>query len=137
MRILILEDDTTSRIILNRMLSQFGEVVLATNGKEAIDAYFESCNQNKRFELICLDIMVPQIDGQEVLRIIRNKEKDLGFDNLKNRSQIVMITALNDIDNVLTSFNEQCEGYIIKPFNKEKIVTTMQKLGLLPSEIGQ
>ncbi len=81
--------------------------------------------------MVCLDIMVPEMDGQEVLRIMRAEERKAGRKLLKDKSHIVMITALNDIENVMSSFTEQAEGYIIKPFNKEKISKTLIQLGLI------
>jgi two-component system chemotaxis response regulator CheY len=131
MRILILEDDFTSSAILQRILSEFGEVTVTANGREAVEIYKSSLNKSEKFDLICLDIMVPELDGQEVLKMIRNEEKKLKKDSLLDRAQIVMITALNDIENVMESFTEQCEGYIIKPFNKDKIMKTLSQLGLI------
>ncbi len=131
MRILIMEDDFTSATVLQKIMSEYGEVVIASDGREAVDIYLDNANKKQRFQLICLDIMVPEIDGQEVLKIIRNHENENGLSNLKLRAKVVMITALNDIDNLMSSFREQCEGYIIKPFSREKINKTLSQLGLI------
>ncbi len=131
MKILILEDDYTSRTILQKILSQYGDVTTASDGLQAVEEFKKSIVEDFKFDLICLDIMVPGIDGQEVLRIIRAEETKCGRILLKDRSQIVMITALNDIENVMSSFTEQAEGYVIKPFNKDKISKTLLQLKLI------
>lgn len=131
MKILIMEDDFTSATVLQKIMSEFGDVTLASDGKEAITIYTNSFTNGERYDLICLDIMVPEIDGQEVLRIIRNHEIENGNSSLEKRSKIVMITALNDIDNLMESFREQCEGYIIKPFSREKIRRTLSQLNVI------
>lgn len=131
MRILVMEDDFTSATVLQKIMSEYGEVIVAGDGREAVNIYFDYASKNQRFDLICLDIMVPEIDGQEVLKIIRNHETENGMNNLKLRAKIVMITALNDIDNLMSSFREQCEGYIIKPFSREKINKTLSQLDLI------
>ena len=131
MKILIMEDELTSRMLLQHLMSEYGEIDAVVNGQEALDAFEKSVDLNQRYDLICLDIMVPEIDGQEVLRRIREMEEKLGLDGLYTRTKVVMITALNDVDNFLTAFNEQCEGYIMKPFNREKIQSTMKSLNFI------
>lgn len=131
MKILILEDDFTSSAILQRILSEYGEIIATSDGLSAVNEFKKSLANNEKFDLVCLDIMVPEIDGQEVLRIIRAEERKAGRISLNDRSHVVMITALNDIENVMSSFTEQAEGYIIKPFNKEKISKTLIQLELI------
>jgi two-component system, chemotaxis family, chemotaxis protein CheY len=131
MKILILEDDYTSSAVLQKILNQYGEVTVTSDGFRAIEEFKKSLSNDFKYDLICLDIMVPQIDGQEVLRMIRAEELKAGRARLKDRSQIIMITALNDIENVMSSFTEQAEGYIIKPFSKEKISKTLLQLKLI------
>ena len=135
MRILVLEDDLMSRILLQKILSEFGEVVAVVNGNEAIQAHKSALSSGLDYDLICLDIMVPEIDGQAVLYHIREFEEQLGKDRLNERATIVMITALNDKNNLMTAFNHQCEGYILKPFSKEKIEQSLLELGLVKTLI--
>lgn len=131
MTILIMEDDFTSATVLQKIMSEFGDVTLASDGKEAVAIYLDNHSKGAKFDLICLDIMVPEIDGQEVLKIIRTHEIENGNNSLQKRSKIVMITALNDIENLMESFREQCEGYIIKPFSREKIRRTLNQLNIV------
>ena len=114
MRSLICEDEFGCRKILLRMLSELGECDVAAKGDEALDAYVEAQQRGKPYDLICLDIMLPNLSGQEILREIRRHEEAHGIGGL-DRVKIIMTTGLSDPQTVLESFREGCEGYIIKP----------------------
>jgi two-component system chemotaxis response regulator CheY len=75
MRILIVEDEYISRVLLSEMLSAYGTCQVAINGEEAVEMIKSSFETNKRFDLVCLDIMMPLMDGQEVLCCIGEMEK--------------------------------------------------------------
>jgi two-component system, chemotaxis family, chemotaxis protein CheY len=130
MKILIVEDEFVSRHVLQELLNPFGECNMAVNGKEAIEAFELALTENKPYNLVCLDIMLPEMDGQEVLKRMRATEKSHhigGLDGVK----IIMTTALEDFDNIKRAFIEQCEGYLVKPITREKILTQMKELGLI------
>ena len=78
MRTLIVEDDFTSRILLQTFLSRYGECHIAVNGTEAIEAFRTANAQNRRYDLICMDIIMPEMDGDEALRQIRSIEQASG-----------------------------------------------------------
>jgi two-component system, chemotaxis family, chemotaxis protein CheY len=130
MKFLVVEDDVVSYTIVEKILSRFGVCVIATDGLAAITTFEAAVRDGERFDLVCLDIMLPGMDGQEVLkhlRTIEEKQGILGEDGVK----VVMITALGDNRNILEAFRSQCEGYIIKPVTKEKILLQLTALGLL------
>jgi two-component system chemotaxis response regulator CheY len=130
MKFLVVEDDVVSYTIVEKILSRFGRCVIATDGLAAVNSFESALKTGERFDLICLDIMLPEINGQEVLKRIRNLEKKhgiLGEDCVK----IVMMTALGDNRNIIEAFRSQCEGYIIKPVTKEKILLQLTALDLL------
>jgi two-component system chemotaxis response regulator CheY len=129
MRILIVEDDFISRRLLCRYLEPHGECDVAVNGSEAVQAVRQSLEAGRAYDLICLDIMMPDLDGQEALRQIRNleREKDEGAGA---RMRIIMTTALEDNDNVSQAFREQCDGYVTKPVDKKRFLQTLVDIGL-------
>jgi two-component system chemotaxis response regulator CheY len=88
MRILIAEDDSIGRRLLQKYLSNYGECDIAIDGLEAIDSFLVGINENKRYDLICLDIMMPKLDGIKVLRAIRDIEKQKGLTD-EERSNIL------------------------------------------------
>ena len=130
MKTLIAEDDASCSILLQKFLSPYGTCKVAVDGLEAVAAFKEAHEEKEPFDLVCLDIMMPGMDGQEVLKEIRKWEElhgILGLDGVK----IVMTTALDDNENILTSFREQCEAYVVKPLEKNKLLTEIKLLGLL------
>ena len=133
MNILIAEDDYVSRKVLLGHLTHYGHCETAVDGVEAVDAISLSFENNKPFDLIFLDIMMPNMDGQEALTHIREIEAQNNV-RVGDGSLVVMTTALSDSHNVLKAFNGQCEAYIVKPVTREKIVNQLIDLGLLSSE---
>jgi len=132
MKILIAEDDLTSRKFLFKFLSKYGECDLVVDGLEALDAFLISLKENKSYDLICLDIMMPKVDGVRVLKHIRDLETQKGILPEK-RSKIIMTTALAETQIVQNAFDIGCDSYAAKPIDTAKFVEVLQKLGLLDS----
>jgi two-component system chemotaxis response regulator CheY len=133
MRILIAEDDMTSRKFLSKFLSQYGECDVVVDGMEALDAYLISVKENDPYDVICLDIMMPKVDGVKVLKAIRDFEKQRGLLPEK-RVKIIMITALADTEYVHKAFEIGCEAYAAKPIDTEKLIEVMMKLEIIRTE---
>jgi two-component system chemotaxis response regulator CheY len=130
MRILIAEDDMASRKFLSRFLSKFGECDITVDGMEAVEAFMVSFDIDKQYDLICLDIMMPKLDGIKVLKTIREIEKQKGVPEDK-QVKVIMTSALNELDVVHNSFDTGSEAYATKPINTEKFEEVMKKLNLL------
>lgn len=130
MKSLVVDDDFFSRRILQSIMAQYGECHIAVNGKEAVYAFNQAVAEETPYDVVCLDIMMPEMDGQEVLRKIReteSKKNILGNDAAK----VIMTTALDDSENIKTAFRDQCEAYLIKPIAKSKLVSILQDFGLI------
>lgn len=133
MKILIAEDDRISRSFLQKFMANYGEVEVAVDGMEAVDIYMDAIKNNEPFDLLCLDIMMPKVDGLKVLKVIRQLEtqnKQAG----ENRLKIIMMTALADIGYVDEAFRLGCDAYASKPVDTEKVEEAMKNLGLLADE---
>lgn len=135
MRILIAEDDFVSRKFLFKFLSQYGECDLVVDGLEALDAFLLSIKENKRYDLICLDIMMPKVDGVKVLKAIRDLETQKGIVPEK-RSKVIMTTALAETQLVQNAFEYGCDAYAAKPIDRTKLIEVIQKLGLIDNQPG-
>ncbi|HWT27535.1 MAG TPA: response regulator [Mobilitalea sp.] len=130
MRILIAEDDLASRKYLFKVLSEYGECDLVVDGLEALDAFLISIKENKPYDLICLDIMMPKVDGVKVLQHIRGTEIQKGILPEK-RSKIIMTTALAETQFVQNAFEIGCDAYAAKPIDIEKFTQVLGNLGLI------
>ena len=130
MRVLIAEDDLASRKFLQKVLSEYGECDIVIDGVEALDAYLLSLKENKPYDLICLDIMLPKVDGVKVLKAIRD------FENYKKipdgkRVKVIMTTALAQTQLVNEAFEIGCEAYAAKPIDTEKLIEVIKNLSLI------
>lgn len=130
MRILIAEDDMASRKFLYKFLAPYGECDLTVDGLEAVEAFTLALEEKRPYDLVCLDIMMPNMDGQQALKAIRDLEQAKGVTGAQ-RVKIIMTTALNETTQVFDSFNAGCEAYAAKPINTEKFMEVMEKLGLV------
>lgn len=132
MRILIAEDEPVSAILLQDIMSQWGTVDVAEDGVMALDMYNKAFIDRKMYDVICLDIMMPKLSGQQVLEKIRDFEISHGVGG-KDMLPIIMTTALSDEKTVMAAFLKgSCEGYVVKPMTSLKMKNEMQRLQLLP-----
>lgn len=130
MRILIAEDDLISRKFMQKFLSKYGECDIAVDGIEAIDTFFSALKEQKPYDLVCLDIMMPRVDGIKTLKTIRELEAQNGI-TLDRKAKVIMTTALNDRQTIMNSYDSGCEAYAWKPIDMEKFIEVMRKLKLI------
>ena len=128
MRILIAEDDHPSARYMSGLLARLGECVVAEDGELALEAYCRAIEQGKPFQLVCLDIMMPRRNGQEVLEEIRRREQQDGVKNGQG-VKIIMTTALGDMRSVMSAYKAGATAYITKPIMTERLFETICSLG--------
>ena len=129
MNILVVEDDFISRRLLCRYLEPYGDCDVAINGGEAVEAVAASLAANTHYDLICLDIMMPGMGGQEALSRIRKLECDSGL-AVGMGAKVVMTTSLEDHENIRQAFSASADGYVVKPIEKKKFLATLQDMNL-------
>ena len=130
MRILIVDDDADFSRLISNYLSSFGECEVAVNGQDAIESVKLAFEEAHPYDLICLDIMMPNLDGQDALKKIRDIEKEKGI-TVGEGAKVIMITALDDDDQRLVSFLRLCDGYLTKPFQKEELFEKLREIELV------
>lgn len=130
MRSLVVEDDYITSQVMQEILNAFGDCDVAENGDQAIGLFTTAQLTGVLYDVIFLDIMMPEKDGQEVLTKIRQIEKMNGIMGL-DCVKVVMTTALDDYENIRKAFVNQAEAYLIKPVDKDKIVKILLDLELL------
>ncbi len=79
------------------------------------------------YDMIFLDIMMPEMDGDETLEVIRKLEEEAKIASGQG-AKVAMISALNDRRNILSSFSKGCEYYLVKPVHHRKIQEIMEDL---------
>jgi len=130
-RVLIVEDELVSRQLLMSLLtSHFDLCHTVVNGREAVDAFVRSLDEQQPYNLICLDIMMPVMDGQSALKEIRKIEQDRGIGG-SDMVKVLMTTALAGAKDIMGAFIKgSCEGYLTKPYNLDKLDEYLKKFEL-------
>ncbi len=130
MKTLIVDDEIFNCKLLETILKDYGECSVALDGDTGIQLFEEALKNQVPFDLVCLDIMMPEKDGYEVLRALRNLEQNITLQtNIKSR--IIMVTALAEQENKAKAFYENCDGYLIKPVERKLLIEMLNKMGLI------
>lgn len=131
MKILLAEDDFASRKFMGKILEKYGETDITVNGLEAIDAFLMAMDDDEKYDMVVLDVMMPMLDGYQVLSTIRKIESEKNF-KPEERTKVIMTTALNEELNVKKAMEIGCDAYVGKPVNVEKFTVLLSKLGFEP-----
>lgn len=130
MRILIAEDDVTSRLILENMLTKWGyDVVSATDGNDA----WKKLQEEDSPKLVILDWMMPGMEGIEICRKIRENSK-----SEDQYTYVTLLTAKESKENIVTGMDAGADDYITKPFDMHELrvrVRAGQRIVQLQSEL--
>lgn len=130
MRILIAEDDYISRTFLFKFLSKYGECDVTVDGIEALEVFMMSLDEGIYYDLVCLDIMMPEVDGINVLKTIRILEDERKIPE-ESKCKVIMTTALNATEKVQSAFDIGAEGFAVKPIDVDKFLDVLKKLKLI------
>lgn len=131
MKCLIVEDDFISRRVMKELLASHFECDIAVNGEEAVTSFRMAHEAKRPYDLICLDIMMPGVDGNEALKRIRQIEKDLGIPP-QIEVKVIMTTAMDDPKTVIESYYRGgATSYLVKPISKQKLMGELRGFGLV------
>jgi len=131
MRVLIVEDEPINCTVIHEILAPYGKCDLAVDGVDAVRAYRKALDEDKPYDLICMDIMLPGIDGQHALRQIRHLESQKNIEG-PDRAKAIMLTALSDAKNVIDAYYRGgASSYVVKPVDKKKLLNEVKKLGFI------
>ncbi|WP_173083370.1 response regulator [Fundidesulfovibrio magnetotacticus] len=131
MKALVVEDDFASRKLLQRILQPYGEADVAVNGLEAIEAFSKALEEGTPYDLVCMDIMMPEMDGQIALKHIRRIEKEKCITSIQE-AKIIMTTALDDPKNVIEAYYKGgATSYVAKPIDKCAFIQLIKELKLI------
>jgi two-component system chemotaxis response regulator CheY len=130
MKTLIVDDDIFNCKLLQSILKDYGECSIAMSGISAIQLFEETLKNNEPYDLVCLDIMMPEKDGYETLREMRALEQSQTPPPSK-RSRIIMVTALEKQGHKTEAFYENCDGYLVKPVERKLLEEMLSKMKLI------
>jgi DNA-binding NtrC family response regulator len=114
-RVLVVDDEEALRTVLSSELASVGyEVSSASDGEEAI-----AMVQNKKFDLVLLDIKMPKVDGFEALKFIKKSYPTV---------KVIMLTGFADLKNAIESKKHGAEDFVSKPYDLVDLLTTIERV---------
>jgi two-component system, chemotaxis family, chemotaxis protein CheY len=135
-KFLVVDDDRTCRFLLSELLARLGDCSTASNGRDALEIIGIALKASAHFDAVCLDIMMPQMDGHAVLKEIRRLEAAYG-DSKCAPTKVIMTTALSGYEHFHRAFVEECDAYLVKPITKAILDRQLARLGIVPPGLGR
>jgi len=131
MKILVADDDFLSRNALMFLLKKYGEVDGAVNGVESLDAFDVALRDGAGYDMVFLDIMMPEMDGMEAARKMRGLEKAYGVPP-RNEAKIIMASGLSDPRTVFKALNRsEATDFLVKPCEASSVRETLCRTGAI------
>ena len=131
MRFLVVDDDFETRLLMQRILRPYGDVDVATDGEECVAAFSRAHKDGEPYTLVTMDILMPNVDGQQALREIREIEKELEI-SLEKQARVIMVSGLDDSEELHDAFFlGEATSYIVKPINHKMLLQEIAKLGVV------
>ena len=129
MKCLIIEDNDFSRDGLTFFLADHAEIETAVNGRKGVELFCRALASGKGFDLVLLDIVMPEMDGQQALKLIRQAEAESGQER---KAVIIMTTALNSPQNMEEAlWDGDCTDYLVKPIVRADLMAMLRRYKLL------
>ena len=128
-RILIADDDAAFVELLRTVLAPHAAITVARDGIEAIAAFRSALETGQHFAAVCLDQLMPGMDGNRTLRALRRTEATHAGQGW-TRARIVVVSALRDRAQVLRALESGCDSYLVKPLEPQSVVVRLRELGV-------
>ena len=130
MRFLVVDDDFETRHLMQKLLRPFGDVDVATDGEEGVEAFSIALKEGEPYALVTMDILMPNVDGQQALREIREIEKEYDIPPEK-AVKVIIVSGLDDSKELHDAFFlGSAVSYIIKPVRRQTLLDEVLRLGL-------
>ncbi|ACH37404.1 MULTISPECIES: response regulator [Citrifermentans] len=131
MNCLIVEDNEFSREALRLFLAPHAEIELAADGQEGVELFQNALARGNRFDLVLLDVVMPKLDGQQALKLMRQAEKDYAVTE-KQKAVIIMTTALTSAEQMQQAlWDGDCTDYLVKPIVRADLLALLRRYRLL------
>ena len=132
MKMLVVEDDSRSRRMMQKLLEPYGSVDVVVDGEEAVEAFTMAWEEGTPYNIVFMDIMMPRMDGHEALKRLRELERNMGV-KPADEAKVIMTSVLEDPKNVIEAYyGGSATSYLIKPIDREKLEDELERLGARP-----
>ena len=128
MKFLVVDDEATARVMVTVLLEDFGTVHEAADGEEALDKVGEAFSAGEPYDLICVDLSMPGLDGLELIEHLR--EVELSHEK-PYHSRLIVVSASRYPQDIMDAFKKQADGYLTKPVNVNKMGKLLQEFSIL------
>jgi CheY-like chemotaxis protein len=123
--ILVAEDNEINALLMRSLLTRLGHhTVITTNGEEALESWLAAKSAAAPYDLVLMDIQMPQLDGIETTKRIRAREADQSG----RRTPILALTANTLVEDRYACFEAGMDGFLIKPLDREKLAEALAGL---------
>jgi two-component system, chemotaxis family, chemotaxis protein CheY len=126
MRVLIVDDDIVQITLISALVEAF-EVDHVSNGDDALQIFRNAHEENRPYELVFMDLMMPGFDGYMVVNAIRQLEKEQDW----GMTKVIVITGKSPEEGLTEQLKEQCQDYLVKPVTAEALLGSLEELNLI------
>ena len=134
-RALIVDDSRYQRYLIIQALGDRFTPEEAANGREALELFEASLKAGPTYDLIVMDILMPELSGHDALAGIRRAEAQAGIDE-DHRTPAVMLSSLDDPGNMLRAqFESGAQAFVTKPFTPQTLLEALANLGLVDNPL--
>lgn len=134
MKCLIVDDDELGRELIAEYLRDVASPDMAVNGREAVEKHRLALQAGTPYDLIILDVIMPEMDGHEAAKTIRRLEQERGISPDKGVN-IIVLSSLSTPKDVIESYvSAQSAAHLVKPVSPTKLLKTLQMLELIPPD---
>ncbi len=131
MKTLIVDDDFVNRELLKAIMKPYGTFMEACDGVEAVACFKNSLRNKAPFDLVLLDIMMPNMDGHATLAALRSLEREHKI-KVKNEAKVIMVTSMDDPKNIIQATRYGgCTDYVLKPIKAEDLKLKLRTYSLI------
>jgi two-component system, chemotaxis family, chemotaxis protein CheY len=132
MRSLVVEDDRISCQVIEKMVSRYGSSDVAVDGQQALELFRQALDSDSPYDLVLMDIMIPEVDGLQSVLAMRQIETSLKLP-LSRRVKVIMTTALDDPRTIMKALYESdANSYLVKPVRMQALEAELRSLKLVP-----
>jgi CheY-like chemotaxis protein len=123
--VLVAEDNEINALLMRSLLTRMGHhAVITTNGEEALESWLAAKSAGAAYDLVLMDIQMPQLDGIEATKRIREREAG----QPGGRTPILALTANTLVEDRYACFEAGMDGFLVKPLDREKLADALAGL---------